>query len=162
MLLVDAAHQRGCWRENLVDEDEDGLLRRKLDTLTDDVDELAYRQVRRDQVLLLVDGCDVALLYFFADDLLARCLLARWHEEDYQATARRAVNLLTASDALNNESGGKGCKNITYRNAVTVLLANPLGLGLALLEGMLVLELASHLDGDCGWLEWVEAASDRM
>jgi len=36
----------------------------------------------------------------------------------------------------------------TYGNAVGVLLTNPLGLGLALLEGVLVLELASHFSGD--------------
>lgn len=32
----------------------------------------------------------------------------------------------------------------TYRNTVRVLLANALGLGLALLKGVLVLELAAH------------------
>jgi hypothetical protein len=32
----------------------------------------------------------------------------------------------------------------TYRNAVVVLLANPLSFRLALLEGMLVLELGTH------------------
>ncbi len=35
----------------------------------------------------------------------------------------------------------------TYRDAVGILLADALGLGLALLEGMLVLELAAHSDG---------------
>ena len=35
----------------------------------------------------------------------------------------------------------------TYRNAVGVLLADALGLGLALLEGVLVLKLGSHVDG---------------
>lgn len=36
----------------------------------------------------------------------------------------------------------------TYRDAVGVLLSDALGLGLALLEGMLVLELGSHLHGN--------------
>jgi len=36
----------------------------------------------------------------------------------------------------------------TYRNTVSVLLSDALGLGLALLEGVLVLELGSHLGGD--------------
>ncbi len=40
---------------------------------------------------------------------------------------------------------------MTYRNAVRVLLANALGLGLALLEGVLVLKLAAHFDGLGGW-----------
>jgi len=35
----------------------------------------------------------------------------------------------------------------TYRNTVGVLLTDALSLGLSLLEGMLVLELASHFDG---------------
>lgn len=38
----------------------------------------------------------------------------------------------------------------TYGNAIRVLLANALGLGLALLEGVLVLELASHFGGVVG------------
>ena len=45
VLLVDAAHERGGGRQDLVDEDEDGLFRRELDALADDVDELPNRQV---------------------------------------------------------------------------------------------------------------------
>lgn len=45
MLLVDRAHECRCWRQDLVDEDEDGLLRRKLDTLPNNVDELAHGQI---------------------------------------------------------------------------------------------------------------------
>jgi hypothetical protein len=37
----------------------------------------------------------------------------------------------------------------TNGNAVRVLLADALSLGLALLEGVLVLKLASHFGGDC-------------
>lgn len=40
----------------------------------------------------------------------------------------------------------RSMKLSTYRNTVRVLLANALGLGLALLKGVLVLELAAHLD----------------
>ena len=43
-----------------------------------------------------------------------------------------------------NAKRGKGGFD-TYRNAVRVLLADALGLGLALLEGVLVLELGSHI-----------------
>jgi len=66
-----------------------------------------------------------------------------------------------------SELGGSGCRSArcnqttatkrrspkcgqgkqTHRNAVRVLLADTLGLGLALLEGVLVLELASHFGG---------------
>lgn len=59
MLFVDTAHDRSCRGEDLIYEDEDGLLRRKLDTFADDVDELADGKVCRHQVLLLVDGRDV-------------------------------------------------------------------------------------------------------
>ena len=48
MLLVDAAHQSGGWWENLINEDEDGLLGRQLDALADNVDELAYGEIRWD------------------------------------------------------------------------------------------------------------------
>ena len=36
---------------------------------------------------------------------------------------------------------------VTHGNAIGVLLTNTLGLGLALLKGVLVLELAPHIDG---------------
>lgn len=69
MLFVDAAHESGCWRQNLVDEDVDGLLGGQLDPLSDDVDELPDCEVCGNQVLLLIDGFDVRLLDLFADDL---------------------------------------------------------------------------------------------
>ena len=69
MLLVDAGHQGGSWWENLVDEDEDGLLWGQLDALADDVDELADGEVCWDEILLLVDGGDLGLLDLLADDL---------------------------------------------------------------------------------------------
>ena len=43
VLLVNRTHRCRCWREDLVDEDEDRLLRRELDTLPDNIDELAHR-----------------------------------------------------------------------------------------------------------------------
>lgn len=69
MLLIDGAHERSSGRQHLIDENEDGLLGRKLDALADDVDELANCEVGRHQVLLLVDSGDFGLLYLFADDL---------------------------------------------------------------------------------------------
>lgn len=70
MLLVDRVHQRCGRRQDLVNEDEDGLLRRELDPLADDIDELANGEIAGDQVLLLVDGSNVRLFDFLADDLL--------------------------------------------------------------------------------------------
>jgi hypothetical protein len=40
------------------------------------------------------------------------------------------------------------CDRKTYGNAVVVLLADALSLGLALLERVLVLELGTHVGGD--------------
>lgn len=69
VLLVDGAHQGGGRREDLLDEDEDGLLGAELDALSDDVHELANGEVGGHEVLLLVDGRDVRLLDLLADDL---------------------------------------------------------------------------------------------
>ena len=69
VLLVYRAHKSGCGRQDLVDEDEDGLVRGQLDALPDDVAKLADSEVRGHQVLLLVDGRDVRLLDLLADYL---------------------------------------------------------------------------------------------
>lgn len=69
MLLVDAAHEGSRGRQNLVDEDEDGLLGRQLDALSDHVDELADGEICGYQILLLVDGSDIRLLDLFANNL---------------------------------------------------------------------------------------------
>lgn len=73
MLLVNAAHQGSCWGKNLIDENEDGLLGGELDSLADDVDELANGQVGRDEILLLIDGRNIALLDLLADNLFIIC-----------------------------------------------------------------------------------------
>lgn len=48
VLLVDAAHESGSRRKDLIHEDENSLLWGKLNPLADDVDKLAYCQVRGD------------------------------------------------------------------------------------------------------------------
>jgi len=68
VLLVNAAHKSSGRRQNLIDEDEDGLLRRKLNSLANDIDKLANRQVGRNQILFLIDGSDVTLFDLFAND----------------------------------------------------------------------------------------------
>jgi len=45
MFLVNGAHQSGRRRQDLIHKDEDGLLRRKLDSFTDHIDELTDSQV---------------------------------------------------------------------------------------------------------------------
>lgn len=68
VLLVDTRHQCGGWGKDLIDEDEDRFLGGQLDALADHVYELADGEICGDEVLLLVDGCDIRLLDLFADD----------------------------------------------------------------------------------------------
>ena len=70
MFLIDTAHERSSGRQDLIDENEDRLLRAELDALTNDVDELAHGEVGGDEVFLFVDRGNVALFYLFADDLV--------------------------------------------------------------------------------------------
>ena len=71
MFVVDTAHEcSGGWQD-LINEDEDGLLWAELDSLANNIDELTNCQVGGDKVFLLIDGCDVGLLDLLADDLLA-------------------------------------------------------------------------------------------
>lgn len=69
VLVVDAAHESSSWREDLIDEDEDGFLGAELDALADYVDELTDSKIGGYEVLLLVDGGNVRLLNLLADDL---------------------------------------------------------------------------------------------
>ena len=78
VLLVNAAHEGSSGRQDLINEDEDGLLRRQLDSLADDIDELADRQIRGNEILLLVDGSDIRLLDLLADDLCKRVSDLPW------------------------------------------------------------------------------------
>ena len=71
VLLIDRTHQSCSWWENLIDEDEDCLFWRKLDTFADDVHKLAYSEVCWYEVFLLVDSRDVRLFDLLTDDLLA-------------------------------------------------------------------------------------------
>jgi len=68
VLLIDTRHQSSGRRQDFINKDEDGLLRRQLDALSDYIDELTDGQVSRDQVLLLVDGRNVGFLDLLADD----------------------------------------------------------------------------------------------
>jgi len=108
MLLVNRTHERGGRWQDLIDEDEDGLLGRQLDALADDIDELAYGEIGGHQVLLFIDRCDVRLLDLLAND----------------------------------------------GDAIAVFLTDTFGLSLALLEGMFILNLGSHLDGCNRVVSW--------
>ena len=48
VLLVDAAHERSRGWQDLIDEDKDCLLWAELDTLANNVDELANREIGGD------------------------------------------------------------------------------------------------------------------
>ena len=69
MFLVYRAHETRRWRKHLIDKDENGLLRRQVDAFADDIDKLADGEICGNQVLLLVDRCNVALVNLFADYL---------------------------------------------------------------------------------------------
>lgn len=69
MLFIDAAHESGSGRKDLVHEDEDRFLRGELYALANHVDKLAHSEVGGDKVLLFVDGSDVRLLDLLTDDL---------------------------------------------------------------------------------------------
>ena len=69
MLLVDGAHERSSRWQDLIDEDEDGFLRRELDALADNIDKLTDSEVGGDQVFLLVDGSNVGFLNLLTDHL---------------------------------------------------------------------------------------------
>jgi hypothetical protein len=68
VLLVDAAHESCCRWQDFINEDEDGLFRAELDSLSDNVDKLADGEICRYQVLLLVDSSDIRLLGLLTDD----------------------------------------------------------------------------------------------
>lgn len=59
VLFVDGAHERGSRWQHFIDENEDGLLWRKLDALADHIDKLAHCKIRRHQILLLVYGRNI-------------------------------------------------------------------------------------------------------
>ena len=143
VLFIDAAHESsGRWKD-FINENEDSLLRRKLNPLADHVDELAYGEVCGDKVLLLVDSSDVAFLNLFADNL---------ERDNTLAAARRDRKRMCGNVGEQGDSAKgavtSGGERGAHRNAVRILLTDALGLGLALLKGVLVLKLAAHLDGD--------------
>lgn len=123
MLLVDGAHLSCCRRQNLINKDEDGLLGTELNALAYDIHKLAHGEIGWHQVLLLVDGCDVRLLDLLTDDLYIM------------------------NQRLNH---GEPFATATYRDPVSVLAADPLCFGFALLKRMLVLELGAHGGGGLG------------
>ena len=65
VLFINAAHECCSWWENLIDEDEDSFLWRKLYTLTNHVYKLSYREVGGNEIFLLVDSSDIWLFDFF-------------------------------------------------------------------------------------------------
>uniref|UniRef100_A0A7S0DNS9 Uncharacterized protein n=1 Tax=Amorphochlora amoebiformis TaxID=1561963 RepID=A0A7S0DNS9_9EUKA len=68
MLLIDLGHHSTSGREGIVYKDEDGFLRRQLNALSDHINELADGEIRRDQVLLLVNVDNIALFGLFTDN----------------------------------------------------------------------------------------------
>lgn len=69
VFFVNARHKRSRRRQHLIHKDKNGLFRGELDTLANYVDELPDSQIGGDEVFLFVDGGNVGLFDFFADDL---------------------------------------------------------------------------------------------
>ena len=59
-----------CWcgRENIINEYEDGLFRWEIYSFSDDIDELSYSQVVRDDVFCLINGLYVTVRVLLDDD----------------------------------------------------------------------------------------------
>ena len=90
MLLIDRTHQSRRRWQNLIDKDEDCLLRRQLDSLPDHVHKLPDGEIGRDQILLLIDSRDVRLLDLLADDLYFDDLVSACRVDiPYQIRAER-------------------------------------------------------------------------
>lgn len=68
MLLVDVTHLHRCWRQFIVDENENRRVRTQLDALANHVDELTDRQIGRDEILFLVNVSDRRLFALLCDD----------------------------------------------------------------------------------------------
>lgn len=69
VLVVDRAHERSSRWQDLIDEDENGFLRRQLNALTDDIDKLTDGEVGGYQVFLLVDSSNIRFLNLLTDHL---------------------------------------------------------------------------------------------
>ena len=55
MLLIDGVEHRCGGRDGAVDEEEDGFLGRQFQALSDHIHKLTASEIRRDQILLLVN-----------------------------------------------------------------------------------------------------------
>ena len=67
--LIESAHRGAGRRNDVVDEEEEGVFRPQVDALADEEVELAHRQVGRHQVLLLVKVTDASLRRLLHDHL---------------------------------------------------------------------------------------------
>uniref|UniRef100_A0A146LXZ0 Uncharacterized protein n=1 Tax=Lygus hesperus TaxID=30085 RepID=A0A146LXZ0_LYGHE len=84
VLLIERTHGGRCRRNDVVDKEEQSVIRAQLNSLADEEVKLAYSEVRRHQIFLLVkiaDPCFGSLLYdhgdsisIFPSDFLAFCL----------------------------------------------------------------------------------------
>ncbi|GMR37017.1 hypothetical protein PMAYCL1PPCAC_07212 [Pristionchus mayeri] len=68
MYLVQLSHRRHRLRDDVVDEEEEGVLRTEMDSLPDEEVELSDSEIRRDKILLLVQIPQSALGSLLDDD----------------------------------------------------------------------------------------------
>jgi len=74
VFFIDAAHKSSRRGQDFVHKDENCLFRSKLDAFANDIAELADRQVRRHEILLLVYGRNIGFFHLFADHLASQRL----------------------------------------------------------------------------------------
>lgn len=67
MLFVNSTHKCSSWRKNIIHKDENGLFRRQLDSFANHIDKLTYREIRRNEILFLVNRRDIRFVYLFAN-----------------------------------------------------------------------------------------------
>lgn len=65
-----------CGWQDVVDVYKDRLFRAKLDSSSNDINELTYRQVGGNEILLLIDHCNIAVFCFFANDWYPRWIFS--------------------------------------------------------------------------------------
>lgn len=99
LILIDWRHQSSCRRQYVVDEQIDRLFWVQLDPLSYDTNELAHRQVFRNQILLLVNLEYITSWVFLTNHL----------EKKMTMTQNKGLK-----------------KMLTYRDSIRVLLPNSL------------------------------------
>ena len=165
MFLIDGAHEGSGWRKDFVDEDEDSLLWRELDTFPDYVDELSHSEILKCRMSAisatiresqLTDGTRYFFLSIVGISVLsAFSQITYIHESDHLGLSSRTNErtgirsgyfwrILSASAFRFSTMEWQQSRSVRYRPWPRVIRT----------EGVLVLELGSHCWWDMGCVDW--------